>query len=374
MTTIQLCKARYSKHINTHALIKVLIYMFIIYGLIACTPELKPDAKKQVLSDEQHEALALKAKHAILQLDSALVEKLSANIDVNRLLPDKSSLLSWAVETQEPILVKLLLEKGALVHVENSNRFTPIIQACRYGNAKIIHALLDAGADPNSSVEDKTNAFQLCAGSTSTDVLIRMISQGANFDAKNDYGQTALMWSAHSANIENINYLVNIGANINHQTEEGYSPLFFAIKSQNLKAVKTIIAHGADLFAKAKDGTTATQLGVYANNYTFLNWYISELDLLMSHKAKQAVLSAHDRNGDQLLHAAVKANQPELVAQLLEFGANSKAVSEPSKLTWRYEANFKTEDYNPPQLTPIDIAKKLELETIISILSESPKN
>ena len=370
MTNIRLYKAQYLGHLNTNAILKVFFCILVIYSLIACTPESELNPKRQALSDEEHGKLVLQAKHAILQLDGSLLEKLSANIDVNSLLPDKSTLLSWAVETQEPTLVKLLLNKGALVHVSNSNRFTPIIQACRYGNAQIIHALLDSGANPNSSIEDATSAFQLCAGSTATDVLKRMVNQGASFDAKNNYGQTALMWSANSAHIENINYLVDIGANINHQSEEGYSPLFFAIKSQNLDAVKTLIGHKADLLAITKDGTTAWQLGVYTNNYIFLNWFTSELDLLVSHKAKQAVLTAHDRNGDQLLHALVRANQPEIVAQLLALGANSQAVSEPSKLTWRYEANFKTEDYYPPQLTPMDIAKKLELETIASILSK----
>lgn len=345
------------------------VYIFVITSLIACTTDSQPISSQGKLSDEEHKQLVLETKHAILNLDMSLVDELSSKIDVNRLLPDNSSLLAWAAETQDPKLVDLLLEKGADANITNSNRFTPLIQACRYGNSEIINALLDHGADPNSAIEDATSAFQLCAGSASAEDLARMVSQGANITAENNHGQTALMWSANFGKVENLNYLINNGASINHQTKEGYSALFFAIKSQNLDAVKVAISQGADLFATAQDGTTAAQLGVYTKNNEFLTWFVSELNSLMTPEAIKQILTAFDRDGHQLLHAAVIANQPKLVSTLLELGANSTTVSEPSKLSWRYEANFQTEDYYPPRLTPIEIARQQDLKPIVSMLS-----
>jgi ankyrin repeat protein len=346
------------------------MFTFFISKLIACTSESELNSAKPKLSNQEHNQLVLDTKQAILNLDIALVESLSAQIDVNRALPDNSTLLAWAVETQEPKLVRLLLQKGATTDIANGNRFTPIILACRYGNSIIINSLLDHGADPNNTIEDGTSAFQLCAGSTSTIDLARMINQDVNISAENDYGQTPLMWAANFGKVENLDFLVNKGARINHRTNEGYSPLFFAIKSQNLNAVKTAIAHGADLLAIAKDGTSAAQLAVYTSNYEFLNWFASELNSLMAPDVIKKTLTAFDRNGHQLLHAAVNANQPKLVMKLLEFGANSTTVSEPSKLTWRYEANFKTENYYPPQLTPIEIAEQKDFEDIVAILGK----
>lgn len=350
------------------------LFSFVISGMTACKTESQLTTNASQLSNQAHHQLLLQTKQAILNLDLSRVAKLTAKVDVNHGLADNSSLLAWAVETQEPQLVSLLLEKGAKVQLANSNRFTPIIQACRYGNTEIINALLDKGADANSTIEDGTSAFQLCAGSAATEDLVRMVSLGANISAQNSDGQTALMWAANFAKVENLNYLVSKGANINQQSQQGYSPLFFAIKSHNLEVIKAAISHGADLFATTVDGTTAAQLGVYTKNYEFLTWFSSELNSLMSLEATQKVLTTFDRDGYQLLHAAVKANQAELVSNLLALGANSTTQSEPSKLKWRYEANFKSENYYPPQFIPIELAEKKDFKNIVSMLSRELQN
>lgn len=352
---------------NKSRLVSTVLLNLLIINVVGCTSESQPVAEVPQLTSQQHDQLLLKTKHAMLALDLSQVDKLSSTIDVNRALPDNSSLLAWAVETQTPELVSLLLDKGATADIANGNRFSPMILACRYGNPDIINALLDHGGNPNSAIDDGTTAFQLCAGSASTDILARMINEGARISAANSAGQTALMWAANFGNTANLNFLIEAGADINAQTQQGYSPLFFAIKSQNLDTVKTAISSGANVFATANDGTTAAQLGVYTHNYAFLTWYVSELDLLMSPGAINTTLTAFDREGYQLLHAAVIANQPELVSALLARGANPNQISQPSSLKWRYEANFKTEAYLPPQQTPVEIAEQQQLDAISAV-------
>ncbi|MFT2091107.1 ankyrin repeat domain-containing protein [Paraglaciecola sp. 2405UD69-4] len=360
-----------STSINSELLatsIKLGIAALLLTCLVSCKDNAKPSLSNANQNQQVQQQLLLNSKQAILDLDHTLLSSLMTKIDVNQPLPDGSSLLDWAVETQSPKLVNLLLENGATVDITNGNRFKPIIQACRYGNSEIINALLDKGANPKATIEDGTSAFQLCAGSATSIDLARIANLGVDIDAQNAQGQTPIMWAANNGKVENLTYLVNQGVNINHQTKLGYSPLFFAIKSQNLNTIQAAIKHGADLFATAKDGTTAAQLAVYVANFEFLHWYISNLDSLMDQEQAQAVLSAFDRDGYQLLHAAVKANQPELVTKLIALGANPNTISEPSKLKWRYEANFKTESYIPPQLTPLEIAKQQKLVKIIEIL------
>lgn len=351
--------------------LKALILALGLVAVSACQSESQLTTVKPVLSSQQQGNLLIEAKQAILASDINRLTELSSQIDVNRPLPDNASLLAWAVETQDPKLVSLLLENGADANPTDGNRFTPIIQACRYGNSEIINALLAAGANPGEAVEDGTTAFHLCAGSTNSRILEKMASLGADIHIRNKHGQTALMFAAAKGNTLSLQYLVNAGANINAQTLEGYSPLFFAIKSQDVTTAQLAISLGADVFAVAKDGTTAAQLAVYAKNYAFLTWYMAELSALMDEAGIDTVVSAYDRDGYQLVHAAVKANQPQLVAKLLALGANPNQRSEPSTLTWRYEANFKTENYIPPQLTPVEIAEQYNLPHIAELLQHN---
>ncbi|MBU2979696.1 ankyrin repeat domain-containing protein [Alteromonas sp. C1M14] len=349
-------------------LARLMLFSCFITTAIGCKSASDDSPLPGQLTNLQHDQLVLKAKEAILNLDLKLLTSLTDQIDVNRLLADKSSLLAWAVETQEPEFVNVLLKKGAYVQLAKHNRFSPIIEACRYGNSDIINALLDRGADITRSVDDGTSALHLCAASSSLAELVRISKEGADISEANDYGQTPLMFAANAGNVDNLNYLVQQGAKINRQSHQGYSPLFFAIKSGSLKAVKAALANGANIFATTKDGTTAAQLAVYSKNYVFLTWYVNNLDELMTPLEAKSLLTAFDRDGYQLLHAAVKANEKELVIALLAKGAKATTVSAPSKLKWRYEANFKTQEYVPPQLTPIEIAEKHNFNDMVSLL------
>jgi ankyrin repeat protein len=349
-------------------LIHALLVTIMVANVAGCKNASEDELATANEGHSKNDQLVLRAKKAILNLDLNQLMILSDKVDVNWPLPDKSSLLAWAVETQDPRFVNLLLEKGALVHRPNQNLFSPIIVACRYGNSNIINALLDQGADVSRVISDGTSALHLCAGSASVQDLARMVSHGADISVENDDGQTPLMFAANAGNLDNLIYLVNAGADINKQTKQGFSPLFFAIKSHDLATVKGAIASGADVLARADDGTTAAQLAMYTHNFTFLTWFVGELDSLMTPAAAKGVLTAFDREGYQLLHGAVKANQAELVSILLAQGANATRVSEPSKLKWRYEANFKSEEYLPPQLTPIEIAENNEFKAIATLL------
>lgn len=349
------------------------LFALVITACISgCQNEPAKPASDSLKHTQDHTQL-LQTKRAILALDTSQVSALAAQIDVNTPLPDQSSLLAWAIETQSPELVEILLEQGAKVQQTGENRFSPIIQACRYGNARIINLLLKQGASPEAKIEDGTSALHLCAGTTSADTLSKMLSMSDSFEinSTNEYGQTPLMFAANAGNVSALLQLINAGADINRQTLEGYSPLFFAIKSQHLATVKAVIAHGADVLHTAQDGTSATQLAMYTHNFEFLTWYAQTLPTLMTQEAIHTILTAYDRDGEQLLHKAVSANQAELVSELLKLGANPASRAQPSSLTWRYEANFKTESYQPPQLTPLEIAQKNKFDHIVALLKGS---
>ncbi|KAF1911176.1 ankyrin repeat-containing domain protein, partial [Ampelomyces quisqualis] len=45
-------------------------------------------------------------------------------------------------------IVHLLIEKGADINQTNNNKWTPFLQACKYGSLDVVKVLLEHGADP----------------------------------------------------------------------------------------------------------------------------------------------------------------------------------------------------------------------------------
>lgn len=343
------------------------VFSLLLCTLMACQSE--PSDGPTMGSDE-NKALLLEAKQAILALDEKKLKEVISQIDVNSPLADNASLLAWAVETQNENIVNTLLKAGANANGVKGSRFSPLIIACRYSNTAIMSALLNHGAQPTDAIEDGTSAFHLCAATATAALLADMVEADTNVNIKNQLGQTPLMFAANAGNLDTMSFLIEQGADINLQTQEGYSALFFAVKSHDLPVIQTLISGGADLQIKTQDGTTLAQYAVYNKNYGFLTWFTQNMESLLSADAISSTLKEYDRNGHQLLHAATKANQTDLVAALLERGADPASMSAPSRLKWRYEPNFKTEDYTPPQRTAVEIAEQSKFEAIARLFAE----
>ncbi|MGH8446818.1 MAG: ankyrin repeat domain-containing protein, partial [Solimonas sp.] len=73
--------------------------------------------------------------------------RLAAHADPNRPLADGSTLLAWAVESQNREMVRLLLEHGARARGLGNADVAPLVIACEYGDAATVDLLLAAGAD-----------------------------------------------------------------------------------------------------------------------------------------------------------------------------------------------------------------------------------
>ena len=94
---------------------------------------------------------------------------------------------------------------------------TPLMYAVLYGDAAAVRTLLDSGADPN---------------------------------AHNDAGATALMWAAND--VEKTRLLLDRGAKVDVKSDDGRTPLLIAAGQPGAAAVmKLLLEHGADASVKA---------------------------------------------------------------------------------------------------------------------------
>jgi len=284
--------------------------------------------------------------------DTAKVtQALKQGAKLNKPRADGSLPLAWAVETQNPALVALLLTKGAKADLGDAQpqSFSPLVVACQRGDPAIVAALLDSGADVKRTTSTGISPLALCAGNSSVAMVKRLLELGAPVDAADDSGQTPLMWAAAKGQLASLQLLLNQGAEINRTTAKGFTPLFFALTSKTPDTALALLEAGANADYVAPDGTTLVQMAIYQQQFVVAEQLVQ----------RGVDFNAIDRNGNQLLHAAVRHRQLPLVNALLAKGANPNALTGTSAVVWRYEVNFTSRPYVTYPQTPLLLAAEL---------------
>jgi ankyrin repeat protein len=92
-------------------------------------------------------------------------------------------------------------------------------------------------------------------------VIATLLRAGANINAQQKDGGTALMAAALSNPPEVIAMLLKAGANINAQDQDGGTPLIWAaLFNQSSDVILMLLKAGADPKAKTSEGKTAFDL------------------------------------------------------------------------------------------------------------------
>ena len=253
---------------------------------------------------------------------ASLKKLLAAHANVNAPLPDKSTVLAWAVDRQDEDSVKLLLAAGAKPDIADVSGATPLMLACEMGQPGIVTALVKAGANAKQARPDGISVIALCAGSSTPEVLALLTAKGANVNATDTQGQTPLMWAAVKGRTDNIDFLVKYGANVNAVEQKGFTPLFFALRSKVPAASMALLNAGADVKATLPaDGTSIAAAAIVEDNVAFAREVA----------ARGPDLAQRDHEGRQLIHVAAASGNAELVKIVLSKGADPNVLSMPPK-------------------------------------------
>jgi len=182
------------------------------------------------------------------------------------------------------------------------DKSAPLVDAAHAGDDVRANALL-AGAGRlvvNQTSSDGTTALHWAVYRNDVGLVGRLLSAGANPNARNDYGSTPLSEAAVVGNVEVIRKLLESGADVESPNGDGQTALMIMARSSNLAAAKLLLRHGANVNARER-------------------W-----------------------RGQTALMWAAAENQPQMVRLLIEHHAN---VNERSNLT-----NFERQVTSEPRM------------------------
>jgi ankyrin repeat protein len=135
-----------------------------------------------------------------------------------------------------------------------------LINAAKQGDLPRVKTLVADGADVNAKNSDGATALMVASETRNLEVVQSLLAKGADVNAKANDGQTALFKAVSQRNNEDVvEALIGKGADVNARTNGGGTALMAAseLGQQDVSTVQYLIAKGADVNAKANDGETA---------------------------------------------------------------------------------------------------------------------
>lgn len=125
-------------------------------------------------------------------------------------------------------------------------------------DATRLEQLLAAGADVNAPQADGATALHWAAYRDDVASVRRLLAAGADATAQNRAGATPLALASIAGNAEMIRLLLEAGADANARSPNGETPLMIAARTGAVAALETLLASGADVNAVERlRGTTA---------------------------------------------------------------------------------------------------------------------
>lgn len=128
----------------------------------------------------------------------------------------------------------------------------PLIAAVKATDIDATRRLLRQGADVNAAQPDGATALHWAAHRNHLDLADLLLRAGANASAVNQLGATPLWLAAVNGSAPMIERLLTAGAKPNVAIESGETPLMTAARSGNVAGVRLLLAHGADVNARER--------------------------------------------------------------------------------------------------------------------------
>jgi len=241
---------------------------------------------------------------------------LDHGVDINMQRPgDKYTLLHTTMGLSRSCTrtIKLLLDRGANINLQNECGDTVLHMACKYAH-ECIPQLLDYSANINLQNKDG-------------DTALHLVCKHANIWPTYSEEDIDIMLSYHY-----ITYLLlECGADVHLQNKDGDTVLHLACGNKCIDVIRLLLDHGADINLQNERGDTALhQACRYV--YECIPLLIdrgADINLQNAHREPALYnINLQNEHGDTPLHLACETNHINAICILLDHGANVNLQNE----------------------------------------------
>ena len=178
-----------------------------------------------------------------------------------------SSLFMLAVYRNHLDTAKILYERGADPNLPDKNGNTPLMLAALQDQLLFVEFLLGLEEiDIHSPNRDGYTALMRAVANNDSKIITALLDAGADPNTQDSRGQVALMGTAYNGNLEAMVILLAEGADPNIQDKDGYTSLMSATYNDDVEVVTTLLDWGADPTIKDHEGYTAAWWANDSNN------------------------------------------------------------------------------------------------------------
>ena len=227
-------------------------------------------------------------------------------------------------------ILQEIITHEVLLDAQNIYGRTALWLACSYRQQDSVKILLEAGSNPNTSDDDGDTCLHAAViGNCNKKIIHKIIDHGANVNATNKDNNTALMIACANKNEGAINVLLNANADPNIADDlNSDTSLHKAVKGPgdcSKEVLQAIIDHGVELNATNKANDTALMIACWKKNEGAIN-------VLLNARADSNIADKAD--GDTCLHNAVKGPgycSKEVLQTIIDYGVDVNATNKDNR-------------------------------------------
>lgn len=244
-------------------------------------------------------------------------QSLEKKADPNDFPKGSPSPLMLAITEGKVTIARSLMDHGAIADRVDGKGQTPLLLASKLGLAEIVRLFRPDAIKAACDTVRRVNPLHVA---NDTEVLRILLNSGANPNACDSFGQTALKLAAGKGHADAVSLLLSYHADPSISDDHSNTPLMSAAREGRTACISLLVASTSCLSvldAQNHKGETALFIAAKEN-------YSSDAMMLM---AAGADLEKADLHAWTPLIAACHNGSIQLVECLLEAGANYNAMS-----------------------------------------------